>query len=199
MTMSNSKRIACAYCEGGNMHEVSVTQDVRAGRSKLVVSGILQWECDTCATVMTDGSQYAQNSKVVEAAEVAMSGYTTPAMLKHFREKYCLSQREASRLIGAGSSSFGKYESGSHLSKPCAKLIRVAMFVPEAARFLAHEEGIEIGSFPLHDDVWDLEGIETNRTTIKVIRDYDDSDSTISSPYSVDHSLWEKPSNLVGA
>lgn len=116
---------------------------------------------------MTDGNQYSHNAKLVDAAEAKRAGYTTPAMLRHFREKYCLSQREASRLIGAGKSAFGKYESGHHLSKPCAKLIRVALFVPEAAEFLASEEGIEIDTFSSMDDVWDLEGVETTRAIVR--------------------------------
>ncbi|PFH10575.1 putative zinc finger/helix-turn-helix YgiT family protein [Collimonas sp. PA-H2] len=170
--MNTSKRIACKYCDAGRMVEVSVDEHIKSGRAKLVVKGILQWQCDVCESVMTDAQQYTHNEKLVRDAENHKAGYITPAMLRDFREKYSLSQREAGRLIGAGKGAFGKYESGHHLSTPTAKLIRVALAVPEAARYLAVEEGVSI-SLPTLDDMWDENERPFSKVTLMLLNSND--------------------------
>jgi putative zinc finger/helix-turn-helix YgiT family protein len=150
--MSKPKVIECDFCEGGTMSEVRVRKHIQHGRAKLVADGLKQWQCDVCQSVMTDASQFEHNREIIREAESKKSGYLTVPMLREFREKYRVSQREASRLIGAGKSAFGKYESGARISKPTAKLIRVALAIPEAAHYLAVEEGIEI-SVPHGDDM----------------------------------------------
>jgi hypothetical protein len=63
-----------------------------------------------------------------------------------------LTQRNASKLFGAGDSAFGKWESGQLPSGPAALLLQSAMHVPGVIQFLAslaqvevveHHEGLE--------------------------------------------------------
>jgi len=126
------------------MVEEMYSQNVKSGRSALFVEGLLRWHCDTCDSMMTSASQFESNADTLRAAERKSSAYVSRPMLREFREKYSLSQRDAGRLIGAGEAAFGKYETGARLAAPTAKLIRIALAIPEAARMLAEEENIEI-------------------------------------------------------
>lgn len=138
--------IVCKYCEEGHMISEAYSENFRVGRSSLTVNGLQHSRCDFCDSTMTTAEQFEQNAELVRAAEKRSPGYVSPAMLREFREKYGVSQREAGRLVGAGEGAFGKYETGSNLSTPTAKLIRVALAIPAAARMLALEEGITIDS-----------------------------------------------------
>lgn len=142
--MKTINTILCDYCDDGHMVEEAYSDVLKHGRSTLEVRGLLHFRCETCDSTMTNAQQYEHNLELIRAAEKCTPGYVSPAMLREFREKYGLSQRTAGRLIGAGEGAFGKYESGSNLSAPTAKLIRAALTFPEVARMLAEEESITI-------------------------------------------------------
>jgi putative zinc finger/helix-turn-helix YgiT family protein len=126
------------------MVEELYSQNIKSGRASLFVDGLLCWHCDTCDSVMTSAAQFESNADALRLAEKKSSAYISLSMLREFREKYAVSQRDAGRLIGAGEAAFGKYESGGRLAAPTAKLIRVALAFPDVAKMLAEEENIEI-------------------------------------------------------
>jgi putative zinc finger/helix-turn-helix YgiT family protein len=126
------------------MVEEVYAQNIKSGRTSLAVENLVHWHCDTCDSIMTTASQFEANAEALRAAERKSPSYVSQAMLREFREKYSLSQREAGRLIGAGDAAFAKYEAGSRLSAPSAKLIRVALALPQVVRLLAEEEKIEV-------------------------------------------------------
>lgn len=128
------------------MVEEAYSDVLKHGRSSLEVSGLLHFRCNDCESMMTTAQQFEHNTEIIRAAEKRTPGYVSPAMLREFREKYGLSQRTAGRLIGAGEGAFGKYETGSNLSVPTAKLIRAALLFPEVARMLGEEEEIAIAA-----------------------------------------------------
>jgi putative zinc finger/helix-turn-helix YgiT family protein len=138
------KQIDCRYCGEGKMVEQTFSRKIKSGRAMLSVEGLLKWQCSTCASEMTDARQFECNADSIELAEKRSSGYVTVGMLREFREQYSLSQRDASKLIGAGDGAFGKYEAGARLSAPTAKLIRAALAIPDVVKMLAHEEGFEL-------------------------------------------------------
>lgn len=138
------EKIVCPWCEIGTLVDEQYDDQIRFGRALLTVTGLLRQRCDECGGEMTDSTHIVHNSELIRAAERKSSCFVSPAMLRAFREKYALSQKEAGRLLGVGEGAFGKYETGSRLSAPTAKLIRVALHLPEAARLLGEEEGMEI-------------------------------------------------------
>lgn len=149
----------CPFCGEQEMQEETFAQQIRAGRTTLSVTGLLHQKCKACASVVTTADQLDHNAAIIRAAEERKSAYVTPGMLREFRLKYGISQRQASQLVGSGASSFGRYESGGKLSKPTAKLIRVALAFPAVARFLAKEEFISLKDFDLsewYDSIDDL-------------------------------------------
>lgn len=136
------KKMDCEYCGEGQMVEEIFSQTLRSGRANLTVDGLHQCRCNVCDTIVTSAAQFESNAKLIEVAEKTASCYVSVGMLKQFREKYSLTQKEAGRLIGAGEAAFGKYETGARLSAPTAKLIRVALALPEVVELLAREEGL---------------------------------------------------------
>jgi putative zinc finger/helix-turn-helix YgiT family protein len=145
--------VICDYCEEGHLVEESYSQVVKFGRASLTIAGLSRLRCDACDSAVTTAQQYESNSELVRAAEKHTPGYLSPAMLREFREKNGLSQRVAGKLLGVGAGAFGKYETGSKLSAPTAKLIRAALAIPEVVRFLADEIKLELSS-ELHPDKW---------------------------------------------
>lgn len=138
------KQIKCRYCEVGNMVEQTYSQRIRSGRAAIFVDGLSKWHCSSCESEMTDAVQFERNSDLIENSQKEATTFISIGMLHEFRERYGLSQRDAGKLVGAGESSFGKYESGQGISGPTAKLIRVGLRFPEVVHMLANEEKIAV-------------------------------------------------------
>ncbi len=137
------KKMKCPFCEDGQMSEASYVSVVRSGRRQLDIDGLLHHICDRCAQSLTDRRQMAHNRAVMQAAQerdVVASIDTT--FLQTLRQQHDLTQRAASRLFGAGDSSFAKWESGqSKVSTPTALLLRCAAEVPGVIDHLAMLHG----------------------------------------------------------
>ena len=151
--MNKPNRMHCRHCSGGTMEEVAYSEVVRVGRTNVEVSGLLKSVCKNCGTDVVSAAQFEHNDELYSAAEKKVPGYMPVRVLKDFREKYGLSQKDAGRLIGTGESAFGKYEAGSRPSAPAAKLIRAALAFPEVAKMLAEEERIEL-DVPSRANTW---------------------------------------------
>nr|WP_267874054.1 type II TA system antitoxin MqsA family protein [Massilia polaris] len=143
-------QIACRYCHEGKMSQEFYNETFKFGRSSLAVEGLVRFRCNHCASIMVKPSQLEHNSELIELAKSASPSFVSLGTLREFRMKYNLSQREASKLIGAGEGAFGKYESGENLSAPTAKLIRAALTYPEVVRLLADEANMQIDFSDVH-------------------------------------------------
>jgi putative zinc finger/helix-turn-helix YgiT family protein len=189
--------ILCDYCGEGHMATESYSETFRNGRATLMVKGLEHMRCEACDSTMTSAQQFQYNAQLIKAAEKKSPAYISPATLREFREKYDLSQRAASKLVGAGEGAFGKYESGSNLATPTAKLIRVALAFPEVARMLAEEEGMEIISLSGEDE-W-KPGTFVYRTTLTRHASISQNDDVfLKGTHFSDPSVWQKP-NLLAA
>jgi putative zinc finger/helix-turn-helix YgiT family protein len=134
----------CPHCASGPMQEERYADQVKCGRAVLRVEDLVHWKCSQCEGVVVTSDQMDKNQQRFRDAEALKSAYTTPAMLREFRQRYGVSQRQAGQLVGAGAGAFGRYEGGGRLATPTAKLIRVALAFPEVAAFLAREEKMSI-------------------------------------------------------
>jgi len=141
-------QIECRYCDNGKMVEQTYSERVKSGRSMLLVKGLLKWHCKACESEMIDARQFEKNAERIEEEEKQSPSFVSIAMLLELRERYALSQIEASKLVGAGEGAFGKYESGGKLSGPTAKLVRAALAIPAVVEMLAAEEGIKLAASP---------------------------------------------------
>lgn len=128
----------CPFCEVGEMTRVAYTDTVKAGRRSVQVPGLLKLVCAECGEESVPAQVYDRNSKVVEEALAATSAAVSRGLLRRLRETWDVSQRDASRLFGAGESAFAKWESGqARMSEPSALLVQCALNVPGVMEYLA--------------------------------------------------------------
>jgi len=122
----------CPFCETGTTEVVSYTSTEKFGRKSVNVEGLLKLVCNHCHSETVSGDLHDHNLALFIAAEEATQGGVSPGLLRTLREQWDLTQSEASKLFGAGPSSFAKWESSqTKLSMPSALLIQVASQFPE--------------------------------------------------------------------
>lgn len=135
--MTSQPQTPCPFCDA-TCHLITHTESVRHGRKVLKVEGLKKWVCPSCGGEHEDENLSSLNLERVNALSAERRGAITPGLLRQFRRQWGLNQVTASKLFGAGASSFAKWESGqSQISQPAALLIQTAFHVPQALAFLA--------------------------------------------------------------
>lgn len=103
--------------------------------------------CGHCHEETIPLEMYGHNAKLVEAALAATPAAVSRALLKTLREKFGISQRDASKMFGAGEASFAKWESGqTEMSGPAALLAQCALHVPGVMEYLANLSDVKMDS-----------------------------------------------------
>ena len=127
----------CPLCQSV-CQQVVHGHTMRFGRRTIGLDGLRKWVCGECGFEFNDETQSAHNLQIIEEATRSHQGATTPGMLRKLRRHWGLTQATASRIFGAGPSSFAKWESGqSRMSQPSALLIQAATHVPGVMTYLA--------------------------------------------------------------
>jgi HTH-type transcriptional regulator/antitoxin MqsA len=135
----------CPFCETGTTEVVSYTSTEKFGRKTVEVEGLLKLVCNHCHSETVSGDLHDHNLALFIAAEEGTQGGVSPGLLRTLRENWDLTQSEASKLFGAGSSSFAKWESSqTKLSTPAALLIQVASRFPEVVPYLAQLADVQL-------------------------------------------------------
>ena len=135
----------CSYCEVGETSQVVYNQTVKVGRRSVDVQGLSKVVCGHCGEESVPLEMYDRNAELVERALARTPAELAQALLPRLREKWAVSQRDASLLMGAGVSAFGKWESGqTRMSDPAALLVHCALHVPGVMEHLATLVGVEL-------------------------------------------------------
>lgn len=135
----------CSYCNSAHTHEVEFTESFKAGRKQLEVAGMKKIVCTKCQSESIPLDLLDSNQELYVAAEAAATRIVSTGTLKEFRGIWELSQKDASRIFGAGLSSFGKWESNqSNMSTPAALLIKVAYNFPDVVPFLSQLAKVDL-------------------------------------------------------
>jgi putative zinc finger/helix-turn-helix YgiT family protein len=141
-----SKIHICPFCEEGTTKEVTFSKSVRVGRKSVVVEGLKKRVCLACQSESVPGHLHDANLDLIEAAQARVAGQVPVSALRELRERWDLSQKAASKIFGAGPSSFGKWESGqANMSTPSALLVKVALRFPQVVPYLAKLAGVSLG------------------------------------------------------
>lgn len=141
-----SKTHICPFCEEGTTREVEFSQEIRAGRKSVLVAGLKKRVCSQCQSESIPAALHDQNMDLLDTAQARVKHLVPLALLRGLREQWDLSQKTASRIFGAGSSSFGKWESGqTSMSTPAALLVKVALRFPLVVPYLAKLAGVSLG------------------------------------------------------
>ncbi|WP_374317203.1 type II TA system antitoxin MqsA family protein [Aquabacterium sp.] len=127
----------CPFCEEGNAVEVEYSTRIKLGRRMVVVEGLKKTVCEVCASESVPEELHDVNLALINQAGDVCRGAVSAGMLRALREDWDLTQVDASKLFGAGKSSFAKWESGqAKISTPAALLVQVAMNVPGVMPYL---------------------------------------------------------------
>lgn len=143
MNMNN----CCPFCQTGSTVVVTYSSDMKFGRKTAHVTGLKKAVCSSCASESVPAQMHDENLDLILKAEESTQGAVSTGLLRTLREQWNLTQVEASKLFGAGKSSFAKWESQqTKLSTPTALLIQVACHIPEVVPYLAKLSNVEIAS-----------------------------------------------------
>lgn len=132
----------CGFCEKGVLHEKVITREFERDGYVLVVPNYKVSGCDSCGAVVTSAQQARENQLAKNAAEAKRFGLLTGSDVKRIREKFRLSQADASTVFGGGPNAFYKYERSEVIvSKAMDLLLRVTDEIPEASAWLLGRAG----------------------------------------------------------
>lgn len=136
----------CPLCRNGKWKEFTDGEfNFRHGRKTYTVPGLHHAVCEECGTRGYLPGQRAHNKYIVEQYQSGMEGYISPSDVLSVREKYCLSQVDAVKIFGGGTQAFSKWERGTASpAGPTARLLKLALEVPAAMRYLAERAGVEL-------------------------------------------------------
>jgi HTH-type transcriptional regulator/antitoxin MqsA len=128
----------CPYCEVGSLEEVLFSGRVKAGRKIIEVAGLVRLVCSECGNASVPLDMHAKNAALLDHAAAYSRGSVSRGTLRKLREVWGVTQKEASRIFGAGESAFAKWESGqANLSTPSALLVQCAVKFPPVLAYLS--------------------------------------------------------------
>jgi HTH-type transcriptional regulator/antitoxin MqsA len=139
----------CDFCDADAVQEVSYEEAVPMGRKRPVINGLLKDVCGSCGTESISPTQAGHNHAIFQSALRSTPEALIPGLLRALRERWSLTQRQASELFGAGAGSFGKWEAGQLPSAPTARLVQCAAHVPGVMEYLADISKVQL---PISDD-----------------------------------------------
>jgi putative zinc finger/helix-turn-helix YgiT family protein len=144
----------CPYCESMALEKVVYVGDIRCGRKSVRVNGLAKMLCSDCGNESVPLEMYGENTRLIEISASESAAAVSRGLLRKLRECWGLTQREASKVFGAGESAFAKWESGqSQLSTPSALLVQCAAKFPAVMEYLSNLAAVPIGAqvpLPFH-------------------------------------------------
>ncbi|MBV6687371.1 type II toxin-antitoxin system MqsA family antitoxin [Xanthomonas euvesicatoria pv. physalidis] len=133
----------CPACERGRLEDRIGDRKIEYGEQELVVRGLHHAECDYCGEEVVLPEHRKLNAVIYSDAKKESEGLLSCEAIKHLREKWNLSQHEASSVFGGGLNAFSKYERGEIVhSKSMDLLMRVFDKVGLARSFLMTKAGL---------------------------------------------------------
>jgi HTH-type transcriptional regulator/antitoxin MqsA len=140
-------QLHCPECDQPSLAPSVWAADFRHEDTQVHVDGL---ECHVCAQCGADPvfpDQIRRNERRIADAKRRSDGRMTGDEVRAVRERFGLSQQEASELFGGGVNAFSKYERGAVLqSVAMDRLLKVAAFYPFVLDFLRIESRIATGA-----------------------------------------------------
>lgn len=154
----NFSAVICPICDEGQFEPFD--DDVftfRHGGKQYSVPHLNYAKCNVCGTSGYLPGQRKLNSELISEFQAELVDYISPSEVLAVRERYSLTQRQASQIFRGGENGFSKWERGVvSPSGPTAMLIKVALRSAEAMRNLAKIARVD---FPIIDNANQQEGI----------------------------------------
>ncbi len=113
----------CPICDTGALSPVTFDDFFDFNGDKILVEGLEGSLCDTCGADPILRNQILRNQRVIADAKRKKLGYLSGIEILRIRNKYGLTQKEASELFGGGTNSFSKYERGEVVQSAAADVL----------------------------------------------------------------------------
>nr|WP_312962956.1 type II toxin-antitoxin system MqsA family antitoxin [Stenotrophomonas indicatrix] len=166
----------CPYCESGELHSFTDTENITHGGKTLRVANAQFSRCDHCGEEMATPEQLKANQSLFADAKRRADGLMTSEEIRAWRKALRWSQAEAVALLGGGANAFSKYERGEVVqSRQMDLLMRVIALSPEARSVLNRivsgdlRNSLEVvrssGSFEFEAEEVDWSPVRTMETT----------------------------------
>jgi HTH-type transcriptional regulator/antitoxin MqsA len=148
----------CPICEIGELKSISDgVFTFRHGKKSYNVPGQHHAECSECGTSAYLPNQRKINSELIAEFQAGLVDYVSPSDVLAVRERYSLTQKQASQIFKGGINGFSKWERGvAFPSGATAMLIKVALASPDAMKELAKIAGVDFPIVEAMSEVLDL-------------------------------------------
>jgi HTH-type transcriptional regulator/antitoxin MqsA len=135
----------CPICDSGEFQpHHDGTYSFRHGRKTYVVTGQQYAVCSECGTSGYLPGQRKENARLIKEFQASLVDYISPSDILSVREKYNLTQKQASQLFKGGVNGFSKWERGvAFPSAATAMLLKIALASSEAVQILAHAAKVD--------------------------------------------------------
>jgi HTH-type transcriptional regulator/antitoxin MqsA len=135
----------CPICDSGEFrpHSDGVF-NFRHGRKTYSVENQKYAVCTECGTSGYLPGQRRENTNSIKKFQASLTDYISPSDVLSVREKYNLTQKQASQLFKGGVNGFSKWERGiAFPSAGTAMLLKVALESSDAIRTLAKVANVD--------------------------------------------------------
>ncbi|WP_334033904.1 type II TA system antitoxin MqsA family protein [Burkholderia cepacia] len=152
-TRFHSSKNTCSVCDSSAWTEISYSDTVETKGLHVNVEGLHANYCEPCRHTWITPDQRRHNDEQIRAAYIATrdkirdtEGLLSTSDIQYIRQRFDLSQRDASHIFGGGINAFNKYESGEVLqSQAMDRLLRLTNeFGVHAVEFLRTCKGAPI-------------------------------------------------------
>jgi HTH-type transcriptional regulator/antitoxin MqsA len=136
----------CPICGEGHLHARVGEQavDYRGQHGQIAFHYA---ECDACGSEQANAAQLRDNKRAMTAFKKLVDGLLSGAEIRELREELGISQADAARVFGGGPVAFAKYEADDVVqSEAMDKLLRLALAVPDAWRWLSERADLPLGA-----------------------------------------------------
>lgn len=134
----------CPICSAEALKPTVLTEQLTYSGKQISVEGIEVSVCENCGEEVVRPDQAKRNDVRFADARRIHDGLLTSAQIKGFRERWSLTQQQASAALGGGANAFSKYERGEVTQAQSMDLLmRVADMFPQVRDFLGARSKVD--------------------------------------------------------
>ena len=125
--MMNKYTDQCPICGCSELKKKIITEIFKYKGNKLEYPNYVIYECSECGEAIVDQKSMKQSGRAIRDFYRKVDGLLTSAEIFRIRKnRLCLTQDEASQLLGGGAKSFARYENSEIIqSKALDNLLRI--------------------------------------------------------------------------
>ena len=142
--MTKNNLPTCPACKKGHLHQAERTRKFSPNGKTFQVT-LLTTRCDQCAVERTFASQHTENLARLAARKAHYGNLLMGEEILAIRQRYGLTQQNASAIFGKGIIAFSRYENEvTYPDHSTTLLLQLAIESPTVMKSLADKAGIEL-------------------------------------------------------